>query len=124
MGRYYTGDINGKFWFGVQDSNDASFFGGEEIEPNYITYYFDKEHLETIEEGIKKCNTELKDYRTKLDDLFKEHSYFNDKLIAETLGIREEKINYLLEWYARLLLGEKILEQVKKEGVCEFKAEL
>ena len=22
MGRFYSGDIEGKFWFGVQDSND------------------------------------------------------------------------------------------------------
>lgn len=26
MGRYYGGDINGKFWCAVQDSNDASYF--------------------------------------------------------------------------------------------------
>ena len=28
MGRYYSGDINGKFWFGTQSSGDASHFGG------------------------------------------------------------------------------------------------
>lgn len=28
MGRYYHGDINGKFWFGIQNSLDASHFGG------------------------------------------------------------------------------------------------
>jgi hypothetical protein len=27
MGRYYSGDIEGKFWFGTQDSTDASNFG-------------------------------------------------------------------------------------------------
>ena len=27
MGRYYNGDIEGKFWFGVQSSDDADFFG-------------------------------------------------------------------------------------------------
>ena len=25
MGRYYQGDIEGKFWFAVQSSNDADF---------------------------------------------------------------------------------------------------
>jgi hypothetical protein len=29
MGRYYTGQISGKFWFGIQDSTDADFFGTE-----------------------------------------------------------------------------------------------
>jgi len=27
MGRYYTGDIVGKFWFAIQSSDDASHFG-------------------------------------------------------------------------------------------------
>jgi hypothetical protein len=30
MGRYYTGDIEGKFWFAIQSSDDASFFGGSD----------------------------------------------------------------------------------------------
>lgn len=29
MGRYYSGDISGKFWFGVQSSTDAENFGGK-----------------------------------------------------------------------------------------------
>ncbi len=32
MGRWYYGDIHGKCWFGVQDSNDASNFGVEPTE--------------------------------------------------------------------------------------------
>lgn len=31
MGRFYSGDIQGKFWFGVQDSDDADFFGVEHV---------------------------------------------------------------------------------------------
>jgi len=31
MGRYYSGSIAGKFWFGVQDSDDATKFGGKLI---------------------------------------------------------------------------------------------
>jgi hypothetical protein len=27
MGRYYSGDIEGKFWFGTQSSDDATHFG-------------------------------------------------------------------------------------------------
>ena len=29
MGRYYNGDISGKFWFGIQPSDDASQLGGK-----------------------------------------------------------------------------------------------
>ena len=31
MGRHYDGDISGKFWFGIQSSNDAVHFGAEEM---------------------------------------------------------------------------------------------
>ena len=51
MGRYYKGDIEGKFWFGVQSSADADFFGKEGA-PNYLSYYFDEEDLTTIEIGL------------------------------------------------------------------------
>ena len=37
MGRYYNGDIEGKFWFGVQSSDDADFFG-KEGEPSHINF--------------------------------------------------------------------------------------
>ena len=36
MGRYYNGDIEGKFWFGVQSSDDGDFFGSKGEEPNHI----------------------------------------------------------------------------------------
>jgi len=57
MGRYYSGDIEGKFWFGVQSSDDASFFGGEESEPNHLTYWFDEGHLKEIEAGLASCES-------------------------------------------------------------------
>ena len=50
MGRYYSGDIEGKFWFGVQSSNAADRFGAEGFRPEELCYYFDKdEHLEGVQ---------------------------------------------------------------------------
>ena len=37
MGRYYYGDINAKFWFSYQSSDDASNFG---IMPSFIYCYY------------------------------------------------------------------------------------
>ena len=54
MGRYYNGDIEGKFWVAVQSSGDADFFGVEG-HSNYLDYYFDKDNLDTINSGIKEC---------------------------------------------------------------------
>ena len=58
MGRYYEGDIDGKFWFAVQSSDDGEFFGAEEQESNWIDYYVDKEIFKEIN-GIKKCKKQL-----------------------------------------------------------------
>ena len=42
MGRYYSGDIEGKFWFAVQSSNAADRFGGI-VKP----YYFEDKRKST-----------------------------------------------------------------------------
>jgi hypothetical protein len=40
MGRYYHGDIEGKFWFAVQSSNDADFLWKCEGEAAcHLNYY-------------------------------------------------------------------------------------
>jgi hypothetical protein len=36
MGRYYGGDIAGKFWFAVQNSCDARYFGAEPSDPKIL----------------------------------------------------------------------------------------
>ena len=58
MGRYYEGDIDGKFWFAIQSSDDGEFFGAEEQDSNWIDYYLDKETFEDSQ-GIKKCKKAL-----------------------------------------------------------------
>jgi hypothetical protein len=123
MGRYYTGDIEGKFWFAVQDSDDASFFGGEMSEPNYINYYFDKKDLPDIEKGIKTCLKELGENKAKLGKFFALNDGWNSELLVKA-GMKKGQMATLLEWYARLELGEKILTCVKKQGYCSFEAEL
>jgi hypothetical protein len=44
MGRYYTGDIEGKFMFGVQSSDDANFFGVEG-ESRSLDYYYGRRYI-------------------------------------------------------------------------------
>ena len=134
MGRYYSGDIEGKFWFGVQSSDDASFFGGETSEPNDIHYYFSTDDLPTIEKGIKDCLAALGDNKGKLDNFFANlNGGYNDEMIAQHLGIEvtddikksypTSKVAELLEWYARLELGQKIRDCVRQNGDCSFIAQ-
>jgi hypothetical protein len=122
MGRYYSGDIEGKFWFGIQPSNDASFFGGTQLDPSSIDYHFDESDLDDIQCGIRECEDHLGKWKSALDAFLAAHHDWNDEMLIAA-GFPAEKIADLLVWYARLELGEKILNCVKKNGVCRFEAE-
>jgi hypothetical protein len=135
MGRYYNGDIEGKFWLGVQPSDDASFFGGQESEPNYRDYYFAKDNLPELDPGIAKCVDALGENKAKLDAFFgaggEGYNGYTDKMVADALGIPCRKnetfnkdVNDALQWYARLQLGEKIRSCVHESGECSFEAEM
>ena len=125
MGRYYNGDIGGKFWFAVQSSTDATFFGAEPYEPNYVNYYFEKEeHLKMVKNGIKECEKVLGKNLKTLDKFFNENNGYNDDMIVEQTNIREEEISYLLKWYARIKLGTQIRDCLIEQGECQFEAEL
>ena len=131
MGRYYQGDINGKFWVAVQSSDDADNFGvaGEFPPADHLHYHFTEDHLSDIEKGISKCKSKLADKKEKLDQFFKDNNGYNNEMIIEyfkrnfDLTVTEDDINTLLVYYARLALGEQILDCVKKNGECSFEAE-
>ena len=125
MGRYYSGDIEGKFWFGVQPSNDADFFGQTGEEPNYLNYYFNEDDKDEIKKGIDKCKQNLGKYETKINEFFDKHKEgYNDEMMEKELKIKTRKVKELLTWYARKILGEKILKCVEEKGECNFEAEL
>lgn len=119
MGRYYHGDIEGKFWFGVQSSMAAERFGGNYSQPDYVTFYFDTDDLDDINAEIKKIEDDLGDAKQKIDDFFKVKSGWNDKML-EDAGITKKH----LEDYADLELGIKIRDCVVNNNSCAFDAEL
>lgn len=123
MGRYYSGDIQGKFWFGVQSSSDADYFGVEGVAPSCLEYYFDENNLPEVEEGIENCKKELGDWEKKIDKFFKEINGYNDQIV-EDYGFDVKTFNEKLEWYARLKLGKKIYKCIKEIGSCQFEAEI
>ena len=123
MGRYYNGDIEGKFMFAVQSSDDADFFGVQGQEA-YLHYYFDKDNMTTIDKGIKTCIDTLGSWNEKLDKFFKENNGYNDEMLEKQIGLRQEKCRGVLKWYARLHLGQQIKKCVEENEQCSFEAEL
>ena len=130
MGRYYDGDISGKFWFGVQSSDDADYFGVEGTQPAIIEYYFDEDNIDTVEKGIKDCREVLGDNLERLDKFFNTRQSYNDDMIKEVwlndykTELSDMDINVMLQWYARLDLGDKILDRLREYGECQFRAEV
>ena len=119
MGRYYRGDIEGKFWFGLQASDCASRFGGEANEPQYIEYRFDEDDLDGIKLEIANIENSLGENLQKIRDYFKNNNgYTTEDLRA--MGITDE----MLSDYADLELGIQIRDCVIAEGSCNFDADL
>ena len=118
MGRYYMGDIDGKFWFGLQSSDAADRFGVMGYEPDYIVYNFQEEDLEGVENEIKNIEETLGDKLGILDKFFEENNGYNDELL-EKIGITKDE----LRDYADLGLGKQIRDCIKETGQCSFDAE-
>lgn len=66
----------------------------------------------------------LEEYKEKLDQFFEKRDCYRNDEIAKEFGISEDKVRYILEWYARLELGVKIRDCIKETGCCQFNAEL
>lgn len=119
MGRYYYGDIEGKFWFALQSSDCANRFGKTGQVPNYLEYCFEIEDLPEVEAEIQRIEDKLGAFKEKIDKFFEVNNGWNEKLLADN-GISKD----FLSEYADLLLGYQIRDAIKENGSCQFTAEL
>ena len=123
MGRNYFGDIEGRLWFAIQNSNAADRFGVTGVQPEELYYYFDKGNLDDVEEELKVIKNQLGKHRTKMKEFFKIRGSYSDEDLANYLGITEDKAKELLRAYADYELGMKIRKSILENGQCEFTAE-
>ena len=108
MGRYYWGDIEGKFMFAVQPSDAGERFGAEMVEEKMLTdddycidyvvkrdkYDFISKELEDIE------NTGLVD---RVNNMFEKYNYLYDEQRLEEFKITDQDMRN----YADHRLGKK-----------------
>jgi hypothetical protein len=118
MGRYYHGDIDGKFWFAIQSSNAADRFGVSGTEPQEIEYSFYEENLIDVNVEIEKIEQELGENKEILDNFFEKAIGYNGDDMQK-LNISDKE----LENYADLYLGYKIRDCINETGQCCFTAE-
>ncbi len=116
MGRYYSGDIEGKFLFAMQPSDAADRFGVSGNQAS-LFYYFGEENLAEVEEELRNIAKSLGDKFSKALRLFN-HGFCGDDL--KRLGVSEDDIREIADFD----LGLKIRRCIKRQGYCEFEAEL
>ena len=118
MGRYYNGDIDGKFWFGLQSSDSADRFGVSGVQPEVLNYYYSTDELDDVKEEIANIEERLGNKLKVIVDFLKTNDTYNDEVLAE-IGINQHE---LME-YADLLLGIQIRDCIIENGECNFEAE-
>ena len=124
MGRYYLGDIEGKFWPTVQNSNAADRFGATGHQPEELYYNFEIDSLPDIYQELSNIATSLGSNLILLHKFFKENTSYSDEKVAEHLKIDLDDAQKMLKDYADFELGLKIAGAVQTTGQCEFTAEL
>ena len=128
MGRYYSGDIEGKFWFAIQSSDAADRFGASGHQ-SYLDYYFETSHVPDIKDEIEDIKDDLGKDLKLIEKFFKDTSGYNDDMLIEFFKKEGrpktlQQIKHILTEYADLTLGERILKCVEEHGECSFQAEL
>lgn len=122
MGRYYNGDIQGKFWFAIQSSDAPERFSAIEREQSYIDYFIERDSLPEIIKEIEKIESDPKvQLIMKLCDESDTISISNEW--QEENGITRED----LAEYADLTLGRKIRDFFEGNPLnewCEIQADL
>ena len=114
MGRYYSGDIEGKFMFAIQSSDAADRFGSVGTS-NYLSYYFDQEQLDEINEQVEELEPSFK----KVREFFDRTNGYNQDMLDKA-GITSSEMSD----YADYVLGSKIRDCIIEQGSCSFEAEL
>ena len=103
MGRYYNGDINGKFMFAVQGSDAGEKFGAVEIENNYVEYYVSRDNYQDIIKELSEIKKRGGVDRVKA--MFDKVDRYNDATQKEHNVSNED-----LEDYADYELGNQMKE--------------
>jgi hypothetical protein len=139
MGRYFSEKGNdsfeGKFMFGIQSSLAADRFGVSYSEPNYVTYNYTEDDLETVSSELDDIEQWLREKKNiSVDDLNLNSLRQPDALLHEEVDteyleplydlINESTDRELLSELADYELGMQIEWTIKRYSYAELECEL
>ena len=119
MGRYYNGDVNGKFMFAVQSSNAHERFGAIEHGSEYVDYHISRDKYDDI---VQELDSIDKGSIERVDKMFEESPLYNDEIMKQYNVSSKD-----LSEYADYRLGEQVknyFDDNPDEEDCNFTAEL
>ena len=130
MGRYYSGDVEGKFWFAVQPSDIHEQFGAEKQEPSFVDYII--ENGPQVLEGLEALECKLGAYLEVAHQFFEHNiSYMEEDFMefAQACGMNcksAEVAKQVIRDYADWTSGIQVLEYFNKTkaDACYISAEL
>ena len=132
MGRFYNGDICGKFWFGIQSSDDAESFG---VDP-YLEYTFfgcGCGATEYSNDEKPYCKYDYTSFEDQMDKTKEDRSYYEDEDKNRTfyqseevryefskndLSTLNETLNTLENNYAKFIDQYKIKDNYDEISYC------
>jgi hypothetical protein len=121
MGRYYYGDIEGKFMFAVQPSNAAERFGADDSEPAYIDYTISRSKYEMV--CAELLSIEKTGAPKRVKEMFKAtDDRWSDDILDEH-GVTQDDMSEYADW----VLGKKLkdyFDDHPNEDVINFQAEI
>lgn len=123
MGRYISGDIDGKCWFGVQPSDFADRFGSKGA-TRVLEYYFEDTQLPEIEKELASIKKFLGVKLKKLDEYFDNCMGYTDEELERLLKLPPTKTQEVLREYADYKFGCRLRDYLKENAECCFNVEL
>ena len=117
MGRYYWGDIEGKFWFGVQSSSDVENLLNITSQPGSLVWHgcgcavdFDQKN----DEYCKDCYESKEDFLDEMGEDFEGDPY--DELPEIVYNIEEDDLEDLCDALTKLEkeIDPRIVSEYKK----------
>lgn len=119
MGRYYNGDVNGKFMFAVQDSNAHERFGAVEENSGYVDYVVYRDSYNDIVEELDKID---KVSIKRVENMFNNERGYNDE-IQKKYEVTPEDLSEYADYKIGVQLKE-FFDKNKDCDECRFEAEL
>ena len=92
--------------------------------PECYKFIVNDDNRASLYKELSICYKFLKEWKKQLDKFFSENEYWEDYHISRLLGLPDEEVDLVLKMYARIILGEKILDCLNKKEICIFYAEV